>query len=388
MKVGQPTFLNKMATPNLLNARTEFALALNQICAERGISVESVIETIEQAILAAYRKDFGLEEEENYSVEVDSKTGAARIFEGKGKKKKDITPPGFGRIAAQTAKQVILQKIREAEKDAILDEYEGKVDQLVSGMILRFDGKDIVCDIGRGQGRMPLEEQVKAENYTLNKRLTLYIIDIRETMRGKQIIVSRASEKLVAKLFAREVPEVSSGAVEIKKVAREPGVRSKIAVASTQPGVDPVGSCVGQKGVRVQAVIDELNGEKIDVIQYNENTEAFITAALSPADKLKIKIDEKKKIATVSAPEDQLSLAIGREGQNVRLASQLTGYKIDIKGSKTAKDKEDKKVKKTTKTVKAKKTAKKTTKKTTKKAKKTIKKAKTKKATKTKQKSK
>jgi N utilization substance protein A len=337
-----------MAIPNLLNARTEFALALNQICAERGIAPELVLDTIEQAILAAYRKDFGLEEEEDYEVEVNPQTGAAKIFQGKGKKKKDITPPGFGRIAAQTAKQVILQKIREAEKDAILDEYQGKVAQLVSGMILRFDGKDIVCDIGRGQGIMPLEEQVRGEPYTLNKRLTFYILDIRETMRGKQIIVSRSSEKLVAKLFAREVPEVSSGAVEIKKVVRDPGVRSKVAVVSTQPGVDPVGSCVGQKGVRVQAVIDELNGEKIDVIQYNENIESFIAASLSPAEKLTIKIDAKKKIATVSAPEDQLSLAIGREGQNVRLASQLTGYKIDIKGSKTAKDKEKKDVKKAT----------------------------------------
>ncbi len=349
-----------IAIPNLLNARTEFALALNQICAERGITPESVLDTIEQAILAAYRKDFGLEEEEDYGVKVNPQTGAAKIFQGKGKKKKDITPPGFGRIAAQTAKQVILQKIREAEKDAILDEYQGKVDQLVSGMILRFDGKDIVCDIGRGQGTMPLEEQVRVELYTLNKRLTFYILDIRETMRGKQIIVSRSSEKLVAKLFAREVPEVGSGAVEIKKVAREPGVRSKVAVVSTQPGVDPVGSCVGQKGVRVQAVIDELNGEKIDVIQYNENIESFIIASLSPAEKLIVKIDEKKKIATVSAPEDQLSLAIGREGQNVRLASQLTGYKIDIKGSKTAKDKEIKEEGKKSKDKKEKKVKKKT----------------------------
>ncbi len=349
-----------MATQNLLNARTEFALALNQICAERGITVESVLETIKSAILAAYRKDFGLEEEIDYEVEVDPKTGDAKIFEKKAKTRKNITPPGFGRIAAQTAKQVILQKIREAEKSAILDEYQEKIGQLVSGMILRFDGQDIVCDIGRGQGRMPLEEQVKSERYKLNQRLTLYILDIKETARGKQIIVSRASEQLVVKLFEREVPEVNSGAVKIKLVAREPGNRSKVAVESTQPGVDPVGSCVGQKGVRVQAVIDELNGEKIDIIQYSQETEKFIAAALSPAESLTIKLNQKRKTAQVSAPEEQLSLAIGRDGQNVRLAARLTGFKIDIKNAKDAKaektkDTKVKKEKKTTKTKKEKK---------------------------------
>lgn len=326
-----------MAVSQLLTARTEFASALNQICAERGITPESVLETIKAAILAAYRKDYGIEEETEYEVEIDSNTGAAKIFEvikakkKKTKEKKDITPPGFGRIAAQTAKQVILQKIREAEKSAILDEYQNKIGQLVSGMVLRFDGSDIICDIGRGQGRMPPEEQVKSENYSLNKRLTLYIIDICETLKGKQIIVSRAAKQLVEKLFEREVPEVNSGAVEIKKIAREPGSRTKIAVVSTQPGVDPVGSCVGQKGVRVQAVIDELNNEKIDIIQHNDNSERFIAEVLAPAENLKIKINEKKKTAVVYAPENQLSLAIGKEGQNVRLASKLSGYKIDIK---------------------------------------------------------
>ncbi|HUV47016.1 MAG TPA: transcription termination factor NusA [Candidatus Bathyarchaeia archaeon] len=334
-----------MATPQLLTARTEFASALNQICAERGITPESVLETIKSAILAAYRKDFGIKEEIEYDVEIDPNTGAAKVYEMKKKGKKDVTPPGFGRIAAQTAKQVILQKIREAEKSAILDEYQNKIGQLVSGMVLRFDGKDIICDIGRGQGRMPVEEQVKAEKYTLNRRLTLYILDIRETLRGKQIIVSRAANELVEKLFKREVPEVNSGAVEIKIVAREPGCRSKVAVVSTQAGVDPVGSCVGQKGVRVQAVIDELNGEKIDIIQYSDDPARFISAALSPAENIRIEIDEKKKTAVVLAAEDQLSLAIGRDGQNVRLAARLTGYKIDIKGIEQTKTKLGKAVK-------------------------------------------
>ncbi len=315
------------------SARTEFAAALNQICAERGIEPEVVLETIQAAILAAYRKDIGVEEEIDYDVELDPATGAARIFrvdeEGKNV---DVTPPGFGRIAAQTAKQVILQRVREAEKDAIIDEYSQKVKTIVNGMVLRFDGPNIIIDIGRGQGVMPSQEQVRTERYKLNQRLAVYIVDIRETMRGKTIIVSRADPGLVEDLFRREVPEVSSGAVVIKAIAREPGHRTKIAVDSTQEGVDPVGSCVGQRGVRVQAVINELGGEKIDIIQFSENTTTFITSALAPAEGIKVEINEKKKKATVTIPDDQLSLAIGRGGQNVRLAAKLTDYKIDIQG--------------------------------------------------------
>lgn len=348
-----------MTAPTLLTARTEFASALNQICAERGIGPESVLETIKSAVLAAYRKDYGLNEDYEYEVEIDPDTGAAKMFRQKGKKKKkeEVTPPGFGRIAAQTAKQVILQKIREAEKLAILDEYQDRVGQLCNGMVLRFEGKDIICDIGRGQARMPVPEQIPTEKYHLNKRLTLFITEIRETPRGKQIIVSHSSPDLIPQLFKREVPEVNSGAVEIKGVAREAGGRSKVAVVSTQAGVDPVGSCVGQKGVRVQAVIDELGGEKIDIIQFNEDPVKFISAALAPAEKLEIKLNEKKKEATVTAPEDQLSLAIGKDGQNVRLAAKLTGYKIDIKevgkkGAKKEKVKEKKKKKSESKKVK------------------------------------
>ncbi len=324
-----------MAQGNFLTARTEFAAALNQICTERGITPESVIETIKAAILAAYRKDFGLNEDDIYEVKIDNKTGAAQIFSHKEEKpdeKKDITPPGFGRIAAQTAKQVILQKIREAEKEAILNIYKDRVGTLVSGMVLRFDGKNIICDIGRGQGMVPPQEQVKNENYSLNKRLSFYIVDIRETLKGKQIILSRSTPNLVKALFKREVPEVNSGAVEIKAIAREAGARTKVAVVSTQSGVDPVGSCVGQKGVRVQSVIEELNNEKIDVIQYADDSLKLIASALAPAEKLNIKLNIKKKTAMVTVPEEQLSLAIGRDGQNVRLASKLTGYKIDIIG--------------------------------------------------------
>ncbi len=346
---------------SILTARTEFAAALNQICTERGISPNSVLQTIQAAILAAFRKDKGLEKDWEYEVEVDPKNGSARIYkfkEGEEKKRIDVTPPGFGRIAAQTAKQVVLQKIREAEKSAILDEYQDKIGQIINGMILRFDGRDIICDIGRGQGIMPSQEQVRTERYQLNKRLSLYILDIRQTKKGKRIIVSRAAPQLVARLFKREVPEVASKAVKIKEVAREAGSRSKVAVVSNQTGVDPVGSCVGQKGVRVQAVIDELGGEKLDIIQYSKDPVKFISEALSPAEKLKVVVDEKKKQATVVAPEDQLSLAIGRDGQNVRLAARLTGYKIDIvgpEGKKVGVSEEGKKKKKNEKKTKLKK---------------------------------
>jgi|APSaa5957512622_1039677.scaffolds.fasta_scaffold09798_2 transcription termination/antitermination protein NusA len=325
------------ATITPKSARTEFTSALNQICSERGISVEAVINTIKSALVAAYKKDHEVGEDLEFDAELDEVTGSARVFQViEGKPKKDVTPPGFGRIAAQTAKQVILQKIREEEKDAIIGEYSDRIGTMVNGMVLRFDGKFIICDIGRGQGLMPPEEQARDEHYKLNQRLTLYIKDIKETTRGQQIIVSRADQELVIGLFKREVPEVNSEAVEIKAIAREAGNRSKVAVASTQPGVDPVGSCVGQKGVRVQAIINELGGEKIDIIEYSENPTKFIASALQPAENLKVKIDEKNKTADITVPEDQLSLAIGREGQNVRLAAKLTGYKINLKGPKGA----------------------------------------------------
>lgn len=325
-----------MAAP--LQSRSEFAAALNQICSERGINPEVVIDTIRAAILAAYHKDFPQEYEANEAaeiemgVDVDPNTGATSVFKLVDGNKVDITPPGFGRIAAQTAKQVILQRVREAEKDAIISEYADKVGTIVSGMVLRFDGKNVIVDIGRGQGFMPPEEQMRNEFYRMNQRLTVYISDIRETMRGKTIIVSRAAKELVIELFRREVPEVSSGAVVIKAIARDPGVRTKIAVESTQSGVDPVGSCVGQKGVRVQEVINELNNEKIDIIQYTDNIEHLIAAALAPAENTKITLEPDKKQATIIVPDEQLSLAIGKGGQNVRLASELTGYKLNIEG--------------------------------------------------------
>lgn len=325
-------------TAALTQARTEFASALNQIASERGIDPKVIIAAIEDAILAAFRKDNQLAgsteeefEEERYKVRVNPDSGEARVYEVKDGKEVDITPAGFGRIAAQTAKQVILQKVREAEKEAVISDYQTKLGTLVPGTVIRFDDKNVVVDIGRGQAYMPPEDQMRSEFYRINTRLTFYLKDIRETMRGKTIIVSRAVKELVAKLFEREVPEVASGAVEIVAIAREAGVRTKIAVKSTQEGVDPVGSCVGQKGVRVQEVIKELNNEKIDIIQASDDERTYLQAALAPAEHLKITIDAGTMLAKVVCPEDQLSLAIGRGGQNARLAAKLTGYKINIK---------------------------------------------------------
>ena len=311
--------------------RTEFALALNQVATERGIDISIVIDTIKSAILAAYYKDYAEEKlkgEEGLFVDIDPKTGEAHIL----RENVDIPPPGFGRIAAQTAKQVILQRIREAEKNAILSDYATRVGNIINGMILRFDGPNIIVDIGRAQGIMPPPEQVRTEHYHINQRLSFYLKDIREGRRGNEIVLSRADAQLVVGLFQREVPEVANKSVEVKAIAREAGSRTKIAVHSVQSGVDPVGSCVGQKGVRVQAVINELGqDEKIDVIQWSEDDVQFITAALAPAKDMLIKLDSTTKTALVLVPEEYLSLAIGKGGQNVRIASKLAGYTIDIR---------------------------------------------------------
>ncbi len=323
---------------NSLNARTEFAAAINQICAERGIPVDTVLTAINNALVASFKKDYpeqALKFEEGelvISADIDSENGQFRLFVGKEgtnkKELKEITPPGFGRIAAQAAKQVIFQTIREAERDAILSEYSNFIGKVVTGMVQRMDGRNVVVDLGRGQAVIPVSEQVPGEFYRLNSRISVYLKEIIETPKGKQIIGSRSDERLLAGLFEREVPEVSAGSVVIRAIAREAGSRSKVAVESTQPGVDPVGSCVGQKGVRVQAVINDLNNEKIDIIQYADDKDKFIKAALAPADGLDISFHNGETVVTV--PKDQLSLAIGRGGQNVKLAARLTGSKIRI----------------------------------------------------------
>lgn len=309
--------------------RSEFVLALNQVASERGVDPNVVLETVKNAILAAYRKDHPGVEIEEYRAELNPSTGEAHIFHND----KDVTPPGFGRIAAQTAKQVILQKIREKEKEAIFSDYRVKIGSVVNGMILRFAGPNIIVDIGKTEAIMPQQDQIGNEKYHLNQRLSVYLREIREGLKGEEIIVSRSAPGLIEGLFKREVPEVAQGSVIIKTVAREAGVRTKVAVHSTQQGVDPVGSCVGQKGVRVQAIIQEFSGmEKIDIIQWSEDPKVYIAQALSPAKNITVTVNEEEKIATVAVSQEELSLAIGREGQNVRLASKLTGYRIEIEG--------------------------------------------------------
>lgn len=309
--------------------KSEFALALNQVASERGISVDDVIESMEAAILAAFHKEHpDMAEREGISVKVDISTGETKILEDG----KDITPPGFGRIAAQTARQVVIQKIREAEKKTVISHYQDQVGAVIRGRVMRHDGFNVYVDLGKAEGVMPREEQIRNENYIVNNRYIFFLKEIATTKAGySRIILSRAAPELISELFKREVPEITTGTVEIKKIVREAGERAKIAVHSSQSGVDPVGACVGQKGVRVQTVTDELNGqEKIDIIQWNDNPRIFITSALSPAKVISVDIDEKAKTAKVTVDESQAPLAIGKGGINVNLAARLTGYDIDI----------------------------------------------------------
>ena len=336
--------------------KTEFFLALNQVASERGISPDQVLNSIKAAVLAAYKKDYGPsekpnadiqagtedetpeEEDTSLSVEINQDSGEMHVF----KDGTDITPPGFGRIAAQTARQVILQQIREAEKKTIVEHYQDQVGTIVKGRIIRYEGRNVSVDIGKTEGILPMEEQIRREDYRLNDTYTVLIREIREDAYGNsRIILSRAHPDLVRELFAKEVPEIANGTVKIEGIVREPGDRTKISVHSDQQGVDPVGACVGQKGIRVKAVTDELGGnEKIDIIQYNEDDEMYIREALSPATVNSIKIDKKKKIATVSVSDEQAPLAIGRNGVNVNLASKLTGYEINLEQIEGEKKKE------------------------------------------------
>lgn len=311
--------------------RTEFANALKAVATERGLDVSVILDTIKQAIVAAYRRDARergeeIPEEQEFEVTLDSSSGEAKIAtEGK-----DVTPPGFGRIAAQTAKQVIHQKIREAEKTTILGEYEDKIGTLVGGLVLRFEGPNVRVDLGKTEALMPVEERVANERLSLNQRLQFLLKEIVETPRGREMILSRTDTEFVKKLFAREVPEIAAGNVEIKLIAREPGVRTKIAVFSAQNGIDPVGSCVGQKGVRVQAVTRELLDERIDVIGFSEDAKELIASALSPAENVEVELNAKAGLAIAKVAPDQLSLAIGKDGQNARLAGKLTNWKIEV----------------------------------------------------------
>lgn len=266
--------------------------------------------------------------EEELIAKINRENGEAKIFKGE----TNITPPGFGRIAAQTAKQVILQKIREAEKKTVVSHYRAQVGSIMKGRIIRYDGRNAYLDIGKAEALLPRDEQIKNERYEVNDSLIVYLKEINEDKFGNtRIIISRIDPKLIEELFKREVPEIVNGTVQIKKVAREPGERAKIAVSSSQGGVDPVGACVGQKGIRVQTVTDELGGnEKIDIIQWNDDEKLFLMSALSPAKITNVTLDKEAKKAKVYVDEDQTPLAIGSRGINVNLAAKLTEYDIDI----------------------------------------------------------
>lgn len=317
-----PNFLKKMAV-------TEFSAAINQLAAERGVSPEAVVEGVKQALAAAYRKDHEASDEEEIEVKLNTETGGVEIF----KDGKDVTPPGFGRIAAQAAKQVILQTIREEEKQAIRSEFKEKEGSIVSGYVFRVDKGVVYVDLGKTQGILPPSELISGEQYKTGQRVKALVKEVKEGHRGPEILLSRTDPSFVKELFALEVPEIPQGVVKIEVVAREAGRRTKIAVSSSEEKIDPVGSCVGQRGVRVQAVTRELGEEKVDIIPYSADEAIFIGAALSPAKVLSVKLKKKSRTAEVEVPEDQLSLAIGKEGQNVRLAAKLNGWRIDIKGA-------------------------------------------------------
>lgn len=366
----------------------EFGSAIMQIAEEKGIPKSVVIETIEAALAAAYKKDYGKrgqriqakfnevagdakfylikdvvdetlrefveggEEEEEYLEEeiIEGEEKLPRynperdiLLDEAKKIKKDaklgdvieieLEPQSeYGRVAAQTAKQVIIQRIREAERDSMFSEYKGKEGEVVSGVVQRIEGRNVYIDLGKSIGVLFPSEQVQGEHLRIGQRVKVYLHKVESDPKGPGITLSRTHSEMVRKLFELEVPEIFAGTVEIKSIAREAGSRTKIAVYSKEEGIDPIGSCVGQKGTRVQAIIEELAGEKIDIIEWNEKPEKYIAAAISPAKVVSVELNEEKKEAKVSVPEDQLSLAIGKQGQNVRLAAKLTGWKIDVMG--------------------------------------------------------
>ena len=336
----------------------ELILALEELEKEKGIKKEYILESIETALVTAYKRNF--DSLENVRVDIDKKTGATHIYSIKDVVKNandevteislkdaqkinkdlqegdtvevEIVPRDFGRIAAQTAKQVIVQKLREVERDIIFNEYTERKGEIVSGIIQKADKNIVVVDLGRIEGIMLAKEQIPTEKYRVNDKIKAYILKVEKGLKGApQVMLSRSNPDFVRKLLEFEIPEIYEGLIEIKSVSRDPGSRSKVAVYSPDPNIDPVGSCVGNKGVRIQNVINELNGEKIDVIEWDEDPSIYIASALLPAQILAVDINEKDKFAEVIVPDNQLSLAIGKSGQNARLAAKLTNWKIDIK---------------------------------------------------------
>ncbi|PLX20376.1 transcription termination/antitermination protein NusA [Candidatus Parcubacteria bacterium] len=369
---------------------SELTNAIKTICEEKGLSYDAVIGTIESALAAAYRKDYG-EKNQNIKVEFNPDTAESKVFDVKtvvddvpedeldengepikveeepkineetGEEeevkrfnpktdlqitdaktlKKDAkigeeivteltVPSSYGRMAAQTAKQVIIQRLREAEREMVLDEFKDKEKEVVSGVVQRREGRVVLVDLGKTVGIIPQDEQIRGEEYNPGDRIKIFIKEVRTSPKGPEIILSRTSEEILKKVFYLEIPEISNGLIELKAVAREAGSRAKVAVHTDSDSVDPIGSCVGQRGARIQTVISELGGEKVDIVEFSESPEIFITNALSPAKILNIETNEEEKKATAYVQEDQLSLAIGKGGQNARLAAHLTGWKIDV----------------------------------------------------------
>src|SRR6202167_4915999 len=317
------------------NANFEFIDALTQIARDKGISVEVLLDALANALVAAYKRMPGAAEEA--VVTVDPESGEIRVYgqeldeDGNVIREWDDTPDDFGRIAAQTAQQVILQRIREVERDLKYEEYAGREGDIVTGIVQQTDNRYTLLDLGKVEALLPQAEQVSYERYEHGARLKAYIVEVHKTTKGPQIVVSRSHPGLVKRLFELEVPEISSGVVEIRAAAREPGHRTKIAVWSNDPNVDPVGACVGARGSRVRMVTNELRGERIDVVPFADDPVEFIQAALAPARVREVRLDDETGTATVVVSDYQLSLAIGKEGQNARLAARLTGWRIDIK---------------------------------------------------------
>ncbi len=316
--------------------------SLREVERERGISFDTLLEAIEKALASAYLRMAGGDETRGARAVIDREDGTVTVYAQEVEidpdteeieilKEWEDTPADFGRIAAQTAKQVILQRLREAERDITFGEYSGREGDIVTGIVQQQDNRYTILDLGKAEALMPPQEQIPHERYEHGARLKAYIVEVRKSARGPQIIVSRTHPNLIRRLFELEVPEILDGVVEIKGVAREPGHRSKIAVASNDRNVDPVGACVGSKGSRVRMVMNELRGEKIDIIKWTENIEDFVANALSPAKVTEVRIQDDGQTALVIVPDYQLSLAIGKEGQNARLAARLTGLRVDIK---------------------------------------------------------
>jgi len=343
---------------------SEFIGAIEQIAKEKGIDKELLFEAIETSLVSACKKNFGTSQ--NIKVSIDRENGDVNVYAQKTVVENvensaleisleeareidinyelgdivdiEVTPKNFGRIAAQTAKQVVIQRIREAEREIIYNHYITKERDIMTGIIQRKERKNIMINLGKAEAILQPNEQIPTEEYELNSRIKVYILEVKQTTKGSQIFVSRTHPELVKRLFEQEVPEVYEGIVEIKSIAREAGSRTKMAVHSNDSEVDPVGACVGQNGQRVNVIVNELRGEKIDIIQWSDDPKEFIAAALSPSKVIKVITDEENKSASVIVPDYQLSLAIGKEGQNARLAAKLTGWKIDIKSESQAKD--------------------------------------------------